>query len=207
MTKADKDEMMSMNSRMKTFMSIYIILMLFVGNRLLSQEVLDKTSIRTAIGIGINEGLKETGNGLLYSVGWQKRYGAKSKLRMNPNLMIGSFSPKLISDVRDQYYRITTLDMNAHYDIVRVDAFSIVASVGGGINYSRGLLGTGGMTYHDRSGYFNTIYFVGNASLGFRIAPKAKKVAYVIRPINLQVGNKGFVLGYFSFGLDFKLQR
>ncbi len=196
-----------MNSLMKNFLGIYIILLMFAGNKLLAQEVIEKTSLSTAIGIGINEGLKETGNGLLYSVGWQKSYGAKSKLRMNPNLMIGSFSPKLISDVRDQYYRITTLDVNAHYDIVRVDAFSIVASVGGGINYSRGLLGTGGMTYHDRSVYFNTIYLVGNASLGFRIAPKTKKVAYVIRPINLQVGNKGFVLGYFSFGLDFKLKQ
>ena len=41
-----------------------------------------KGSIRTGIGVGYNEGLRENGIGLVYAIGWQKSYGQKNKFRM-----------------------------------------------------------------------------------------------------------------------------
>ena len=54
------------------------------GNNIYSQEIeFRRSSIRAGIGIGINEGQKEIGNGLVYSIGWQKSFGEKIRLETN----------------------------------------------------------------------------------------------------------------------------
>jgi len=192
-------------------MLIGLFILLFLGNNIYSQEIeFRKSSIKTSVGIGINEGQRETGIGLVYSVGWQKSYGKKSRLRLNPNMMFGSFRTYVIpTDTRDQLYKITSLGINIHYDLIKYKAISIVTTGGGFINYSRGLLGTGGWpeANNNSSEYFHSLYFGGNASIGLRIDPKKSKVAYEIRPINIHFGNKGFMLGYLMFGIDFKLKK
>ncbi len=106
--------------------------MLLVGNKIYSQEKkFERSSIRTGIGIGINDGHQETGLGLIYSLGWQKSYGEKNKFRLNPNMIIGGFKPIMITDTRDQFYRITSLGLNVHYDLVKYKAVSIVTTGGG----------------------------------------------------------------------------
>ena len=184
-----------------------IILLVTINNTAYSQ--FKNTSIRTGIGLGVNGGKREIGVGLIYSIGWQKSIGVKSKLRINPNMMLGGFSPIAITDTRDQFYRITSLGLNIHYDLIRYKAVSIVTTGGGFINYSRGLLGTGGWpnANNNRSEYFNSIYFGGNGSIGLRVDRKVSKLAYEFRPINIQLGNNGFILGYLMFGIDFKLKK
>ncbi len=198
-----------MSIQMKIFVcSLFIFLM--IGNKGNTQEIeFKRSSIKTGIAIGINEGKRETGNGILYSIGWQKSIGEKKRARINPNLMIGGFSPVLITDTRDQFYRITSLGLNIHYDLIKYNAISIVTTAGGFINYSRGLLGTGGRpsANNNKSEYFNSLYFGGNASIGLRIDQKNSKLAYEIRPINIQAGNKEFILVYFMFGIDVKLKK
>ncbi len=188
-----------------------LIFLLFTGNRIYSQEIeFKKSSIRTGIGIGINEGHRETGIGMVYSVGWQKNYGKKSRIRLNPNIMFGSFRTYAIpTDTRDQLYKLTSLGINIHYDLIKYKAVSIVTTGGGFINYSRGLLGTGGWpeANNNRSEYFHSLYFGGNASIGIRIDSKKNRLAYEIRPVNIHFGNKGFMLGYLMFGIDFKLKK
>jgi len=179
-------------------------------NPLYSQETdFKKTSVKIGIGIGINEGLREMGMGLVYSVGWQKSVGEKNKVRINPNLTFGGFLPLAITDTRDQFYRMTTLGFNIHYDLIRYKAASIVTTAGGFMNYSRGLLGTGGWpsANNNQSDYFYSLYFGGNASVGLRIAPEKSKIAFELRPINIQVGNKRFMLYSFMFGVDFRLKK
>ena len=191
-------------------MLIVLFILLMAGNNIYSQEIeFRKSSIKTGIGIGINEGQKEIGNGLVYSIGWQKSFGEKNKVRINPNMTFGGFLPIAITDTRDQYYRITSLGINIHYDLIKYKAVSIVTTGGGFINYSRGLLGTGGWpeANNNSSEYFYSLYFGGNASIGLRIDPKKSKLAYEIRPINIHFGNKGFMLGYLMFGIDFKLKK
>ena len=187
-----------------------LLISLITGNNVYSQEIeFKKSSIRTGIGIGINEGKREIGNGLIYSIGWQRSFGEKNKLRINPNMTFGGFLPIGITDTRDQFYRITTLGLNIHYDLIKYKAVSIVTTVGGFMNYSRGILGTGGWpeANNNSSEYFYSLYFGGNASIGLRIDPKNSKLAYEIRPINIHLGNKGFMLGYLMFGIDFKLKK
>jgi hypothetical protein len=202
-------KLVKFNSQIKLLLSSLTVLLL-TGNNIYSQEFeFKKSSIRTGIGIGINEGQREIGNGLIYSIGWQKSYGKKSKIRLNPNMIFGGFLPIGITDTRDQFYRITSLGLNIHYDLIQYKAVSIVTIGGGFINYSRGLLGTGGLpeANNNSSEYFYSLYVGGNASIGLRIDPKKSKLAYEIRPINIHFGNKGFMLGYLMFGIDFKLKK
>lgn len=168
-----------------------------------------RTSIRTGIGLGFNHGKQETGTGFVYSMGWQKSFGAKDRFRFNPNLIVGDFFSWPISDTRDQYYRLTSLGLNLHYDLIRYKSISIVTTIGGFINYSRGLSGTGGWpeSNNNSSEYFHSLYFVGNISAGIRMAPKKSRFAYELRPINVQLGNDYFELVYFMFGIDIKLKK
>ena len=194
---------------MKPILLLSLTLFIWPATKLYSQELeFTRNSIRTGIGIGYNEGKRETGIGLIYSIGLQKSYGNQNRLRLNPNLIIGGFLP-LMTDTRDQFYRITSLGMNLHYDALKLKSFSLVTSGGVLMNYSRGLLGTGG--YHQEnivnSEYFNTFYMGGSASIGVRMNPPTSKLAFELRPLNLQFGNNGFVLGYMMLGIDFKIKK
>lgn len=194
----------------KYLLTLNILFILIMGNNLYSQDIdFKRTSIRTGIGLGINEGRDETGMGLLYSIGIQKSYGNKGRLRVNPNLLFGGFFPFAITDTRDQFYRITSLGLNIHYDLLKYNSASIVTTIGGFANFTRGLLGTGGWpeAHNNNSEYLYTLYFGGNASIGLRINPKNSKLAYEIRPLNIQFGNKYFLLAYYMFGIDFKLEN
>ena len=193
-----------------TLLLTSLITVIITDNNVYSQEIeYKKSSIRTGIGIGINEGRREIGNGLVYTIGWQKSVGEKNKLRINPNMIFGGFLPIAVTDTRDQFYRISSLGLNIHYDLIKYKTISIVTTCGGFINYSRGLLGTGGWpeANNNNSEYFYSLYFGGNASIGLRIDPKHSKLAYEIRPINIHLGNKGFILDYLMFGIDFKLRK
>lgn len=124
-------------------------------------------------------------------------------------MTFGGFLPIAITDTRDQFYRITSLELNIHYDLIKYKNISIVTSGGGFINYSRGLLGTGGSPEenNNNSEYFYSLYFGGSASLGLRITPPNSKLAYEIRPVNIHLGYKEFILGYLMFGIDFKFKK
>ncbi len=185
-----------------------LYILLFTNINIFAQEIeYKKGSIRTGIGVGINEGDREIGDGFVYSVGWQKSYGKKNKLRINPYVAFGGFFPFAITDTRDQFYKISNLGLYVHYDLIRYKAVSIVTTGGCFINFSRGLLGTGGWPDENNVGseYFFAFYYGGNGSIGLRINPPKSKLAYEIRPLNMHFGNNGFILAYFMIGLDFKL--
>ena len=190
------------------YLSLFFFLIISIQSNAQETEF-KRTSIRTGIGIGFNEGKKETGMGLIYSIGWQKSFGNKNKLRLNPNMIIGGFLPIGITDTRHQFYRITSFGMNVHYDLIKYKSISIITTGGCFLNYSRGLLGTGGLpeANNNSSEYFNSLYFGGNVSLGFRINPKNSRLAYEFRPINVQLGNDYFMLNYLMFGVDIKLKK
>ena len=165
-----------------------------------------RTFIKTGFGLAVSEGKQESGVGTVFSIGWQKSLGQKNKLRLNPNMVIGGFIP-LMTDVRDQYYRITSVGLNLHYDLVKYRAVSLVATGGAFINYSRGLLATGGDPGTDDSDYFYRLYYGGLVSAAIRIDPPKSRLAYEIRPITLQQGDRSFLLFYPMINLDFKLGR
>jgi hypothetical protein len=190
---------------------ITLTILLIVLRCTMAQDTLfSRRSIRAGIGVGINAGSVENGFGLLYEIGFQKSYGKKQRVRLNPDLILGGFSNMGITDVREQHYRITSLGFNCNVDILKYKAISLLGGAGIFFNYSRGLLGTGGRNSSGQgsnsSEYFNKVYAVGSLSGGIRINPRKSAVALELRPFNIQFGTDYFILGYFMLGLDFKIR-
>jgi hypothetical protein len=112
------------------------ILILTIFTAKAQENKFTRSSIKTRIGIGFNDSEEESGFGLVYSIGYQKSFGKKERLRINPNLLIGEFSSYTITDTRDQFYRITSLGMNINYDLLRYKSVSLIITTGGFLNYS-----------------------------------------------------------------------
>ena len=187
--------------------NLLIVILLFSLKINAQDNEFTRSSIKTGIGVGINDGIEESGLGFVYSVGYQKSFGKKEKFRINPNLLYGGFNSNGITDTRQQFFRITSLGMNVNYDLIKYKSVSLLITTGGFLNYSRGLFGTGGENEIRNSRYFNQLYFGGTVGIGIRINSTESRFAYEIKPLNLQIGNKGFVLGYLMFGLDIKIKK
>jgi hypothetical protein len=167
-----------------------------------------KNSLRIGLGIGINEGMRETGMGALVSIGFQKSI-ANDRIRINPNYMSGGFMPLAITDTRDQYYRISSLGINGSLDAIKTGSFSLFVSVGPHINFTRGLLGTGGWPEagNTSSDYIFKLYFAGTAACGIRINKPASRFAFEYLPFNISYGTDNFMLLYQKVSLDIKLKN
>lgn len=197
-------------STIKRLLKFSVVIFLFCGETGFSQDIhFKRTSIKTGVGVGINDTETERGIGPVFSLGWQKSYLENERLRLNPNILFGSFRTYAIpTDSRDQHYKTSALGFNVHYDLIKKNTTSLVTTGGVFVNYSRGLLGTGGLSEGNNSSeYFYSLYFGGYASIAIRINSKNKKVAYELRPLNIHFGNEGFILGYLFFGIDFKLRE
>lgn len=166
-------------------------------------------AIQAAAGIGIQEGMEEGGLGVVFALGYQKSLGASARWRLNPQLVNGEFSKQSFTDSRDQFFRTTSAGVAVHYDVVRYRAVSLLVSGGTYVTYSRGLLGTGGELQppNESSRYFRQLYMGGSGGFGLRISPATSRLAYEFRPLTLQVGSKGFALGYATLGLEVKLGK
>ncbi len=186
----------------------FIILIGLVGTGAFAQqETMHRQSLKTGLALGFNSGYRETGTGLMYTFGWQKSFGKKNKFRINPNIMIGGFMPFGMTDVPKQYFRMTNLNFDLHYDLIRYKPLSLVTTLGVFTNFSRGLIEAGGPPdSHQSSRYFYSFYFGGLSSIGLRIAPKRSKLAFELRPINIQMGTRYFETIFFMFNIDFKLK-
>jgi hypothetical protein len=185
---------------------LFIILVLItINSELFSQEYSDK-SMKVGLGFGINEGMKETGMGVLVSFGYQKTL-ANNRIRINPNYMSGGFFPFAITDTRDQYYRISSLGINCYWDAIKYKPFAIFIGAGGHFNFTRGLIGTGGWPEEGNtsSDYLFKLYFVGSLSTGIRINQPDSRLAYEFVPITICLGNDNFLLEYVKIGIDIKL--
>jgi hypothetical protein len=165
-------------------------------------------SFKVAAGLGFNEGPKEMGMGPMLILGYQKSFW-KDRCRLSPHIIATGFFPFGVTDTRDQYYRITLLGVNGYLDFIKKDFASLFIGGGGFVNYTRGLLGTGGFPEagNNQSDYYFKIYYGGYAGAGLRITPKNSRVAYELTPVNVYFGNDYFVLGFFKFGVDIKLKE
>jgi hypothetical protein len=186
--------------------SLFLILILSFCHLGFSQEF-TRHSLKTGVGLGINEGQYELGIGGVVLLGYQNSFW-KDRLRISPNIVSGNFMALGISDVRDQYYRVTSLNLIGYLDVIKYKAFSILIGAGGSLNFSRGLLGTGGdwEVSHSESEYFLRFYNAGYLGIGIRINPRRSRVAYEISPINVHFGKEYFFTEYFKFGIDIKFK-
>lgn len=165
-----------------------------------------KNSLNFGVGLGINEGDREIGAGPLYVLGYQRDFW-NGRARFNPYLMVGGFSSIGALDVRDQYYRLSTLGVKGNFDVLKYKAFSFTLGLGTFLNYSRGLLGTGGddPVYQSDSQYFFKLYYGGSLSAGFRLNPPKSRLAYELIPVNVYLGSDEFILGFLKVGVSVKL--
>lgn len=190
------------------YQSLLILLIFYFTNNIYSQDStsISQKSIKTAVGIGFNTGEEAGGIGVLTSIGYQKSYGKQNRIRVSPNLIAGTFTSLFGGDS----YSIASLELNLHYDLLKYKSFSLIGSSGVFATYSDGTIRREGiitdddLLFNDRESFSE---FSGGIqlSLGFRIAPEKWKTAIEIKPLNFQFGLNSYILGYLSFGIDFKL--
>lgn len=169
-------------------------------------QISTRGELKMGIGIAIDEGDRETGVGGIVILGYQKSF-LKNRLRIGPMVRVGNFIPLGITDTRDQYFRSSTLDLSSDFDIIKYKAVSLFAGAGGFINYSRGLLGTGGWPSERNNGsdYFFKLYAGGKLKGGLRINPEKRKFTIEFVPFNVFFGNDYFLLGSINFLVGIKL--
>lgn len=165
-------------------------------------------SFKVAAGLGFNEGIKEMGMGPLLTFGYQKSLW-KDRFRLNPHIIATGFFPFGVTDTRDQYYRITLIGVNGYLDFIKKDFASLFIGSGCFVNYTRGLLGTGGFPEagNNQSDYYFKLYYGGYVGAGLRITPRNRRVNYELTPVNVYFGNDRFILGFIKFGVDIKLKE
>jgi opacity protein-like surface antigen len=191
--------------------NIKLIVILIVLIRLLSlksyaqENQFSANAIKAGLGIGIHEGKREDGIGVMMSLGYLKTL-KNTRVRINPDFMTGTFSSRLMLHTRDQHYKLTSLGLNGYYDTLRYKGISLFVGTGLSLNYSRGLLGTGGgkNNSNTRSDYFYTLYYAANAHAGLRINPQNKRTACTFSPFNIQMGNNQHFLGMWKLDIEIK---
>jgi hypothetical protein len=185
----------------------FVSLMIFIFFSAAGQEKkFSKSSLKYGFGVGVSDGYRATGSGGVLSVGYQYDLW-KDKLRLNPNLTIGSFNSRLVQDVGDQWFNSISLETILYFDLISFKAFSLTIGAGGLVNNMRGLLGTGEFpSLNNNLDYFNHWHFGGFFGGGFRIAPQNSRIAFELMPLNFHVGPDYFMEGYAKIGLDVKLK-
>lgn len=190
----------------KLFMTLISILFLLSFSSAFGQPF-SKNSIKMGVGIGgsfapmnYNEGF-----GFTYSFGYQREL-KNSRIRLNPNFSIGHYSSRFTTDVPDLYFNSITIETIVFYDLIKLNAFSLVIGGGGLINNTRGLEGTGGFSQSNQtSQYINDFHWGGYLGGGFRINPPNKRIAINIMPFNFHIGNNDFAEVYAKLEMDVKL--
>lgn len=185
----------------------FFIPFVFINLAIGQENLFSKHSIKTGIGVGIDEGEKVTGIGFVYTIGYQRNFGKKEKLRISPILTSGSFNSNYVDDARDSFYQITNFGLLANYDLIKYKSVSLFLVAGGFVNYTRGMIGTGGENNIISSEYFNAFNYGGTTSFGIRINPLKSRISYEIKPMTISFGNKEYLFGYMMFGIDYKLKK
>jgi hypothetical protein len=188
--------------------AIFLLIIITWNTPLLAQEATYSThSITVGAGIAGHELNNISGNGLVYSLGYQKKLLKSQRLAINPVLTSGNLLSILNLDASEQYYRLTSAQFRTCFDLVRDRNFSIFVGTGPYVTYIRGLEGTGGygaglMT----SEYFHNVRIGGLVSAGFKVDNPNKRIGYELSPINLQMTNY-YYFYHWSFILSIKFDK
>ncbi len=162
-------------------------------------------SLKFRSGIGISMGDRNDGLGIAYSAGFQKEIW-NGRFRINPNLSFGQYSSKFVMDARDEYFNSINLETILFYDLLKGKRSSLVIGIGGLVNNTRGLLGTGGdFDGPQSSEYISNYSIAGYIGGGLRFDSPDKRVAFEIIPFNFHIGTNDFLESHIKIGLEIKL--
>jgi hypothetical protein len=165
-----------------------------------------KSALVYKAGLGIFDGGNNSGVGGTIVLGYQRDL-LKERLRLNPNLTLGYFNSKFVTDVRDQWFNSISLETNLYFDLIKIQAFSLTLGAGGVINNTKGIYGSGGdgPNSNNNSEYFSDWYYGFYLGGGLRINPKKSKLAFELMPLNFHIGPDYYLEAYASIGLAVKL--
>jgi hypothetical protein len=179
-------------------------LLLLVSISINSQNV--NRSLKIGAGLGISENDNCKGIGTLYSLGYQRDIW-KDRLRFNPNLSLGFYSPAFIINIPEQYFNSINLNANLNFDVFRVGRFSFLVYAGTEVGIIQGYVGVGRMSESEENGsyYLRDFHIGGNYGGGFRINSKSKRTAINVLPLNFRIGYLNFMEAYLKLELDVKI--
>jgi len=115
------------------------------------------------------------------------------RLRFHPSLTYARF----LNDPFANYgYQSNMLGLKADwdYDMIRINSFSIVTSIGGFV---------GNIFTSNTNNFYTGVSFPA----GFRIAPRERKIAYVLRLLQLQTGTSDYFSGGSQIGIEMNLNK
>jgi len=185
---------------------------MLLPNDIHSQESIFKNSaITTGIGFGNHSSSfpHMEGRGLVFSIGWQRGFGEKNKIRINPNLIYSEYRRATATDTPSRFYNTSSIGLDFQYDVIRYRFVSLMVVTGVFYNYSRGIytcFKTMEGTYIPTREIYS-LNFGGDASLGLRVEPKNWGVGFEIKPITLRIGSSEYLMAYLMLGVDVKLRR
>ena len=188
-----------------------LILLFFLSSLTLWSQENEFSNKTYNIGFGI--GANEIGIGRVYQFGIQKTSKINSKFRYGFTGQFVSVTNIFVTDVKNQMEHTTSLDYRLAYDLVKYKSISLFLQTAPFINYTRGLIGTGGEFSTGKNGFYRKIVGGGLAGLGIRIDNPKKSYAIEINPLTIHYGyaysgkdlvNHEYYLGYFQINVNFK---
>ncbi len=191
---------------------IHLLILLFSLSSLTFWSQKDEFSNKT-YNIGFGIGANEIGIGRIYQFGIQKTSKTNTKFRYGFMWQFASINNIFVTDVKDQMEHTTSLDYRLAYDLVKYKSISLFLQTAPFVNYTRGLIGTGGEYSTGNNGFYRKIVGGGLAGLGVRIDNPKKSFAIEINPLTIHYGyaysgrdpvNHDYYLGYFQINISFK---
>lgn len=199
---------------MKKVLFVFLVLGLFINES--HSQKLSKSSLSYGLGIGYSgSGNNDYGGvGLSLLIGY-KRDIWKDRLRLNPNLTVGSYKNGKDDKTRDKYFNVANLNLSLEYDFLRYKAFSLNIETGGLVGFANGLKGVGvetefgDATYtdimHTESEFIENFNYGAIVGFGLMISPLNSKYAIKISPVNLHFGNEDLTELHSFISIDIKL--
>ncbi|MCF8381702.1 MAG: hypothetical protein K9H49_19160 [Bacteroidales bacterium] len=170
-----------------------------------SQSTERTNALLFGAGIGISDGDKLMGGGPVISLAYLRGFNY-NRLSFNPELSIGFFGARFVTDVPDMYFNSINIDFDFNFDLLRFRGLSLTLVAGPALNQKKGLIGTGGYPPgNEYSEYFRSSDLTFKFGGGIKIMPAGQKIIVEILPMNFRVGNDYFMEGFAMLYLGYRL--
>ena len=130
---------------MKRKINLLILILFIISNNFNAQEF-SIHSLKIGAGYGVSHGKKNSGFGIFHSFGYQKNIW-KNRFRLNPNFSFGTYSTKLFTCVKDEYFNSINFEINLFFDFIKTENYSLFIGNGSFLNHSKGLIGKKGVLW------------------------------------------------------------
>lgn len=196
-----------------------IVLVLLFTSQVFKTQAQDYQDNSNAITTGALLGYMQcetyylSGFGSGFNVGYQASFW-KNRVRFNPNFSSMGFRTLWITDIPEQFFRNSALNLDLQLTIIRYKPISLF--IGSGIlgSYTRGIIGTGGMDEtRTRSETFDFLRVGMPLNVGLRWAPLKSRFALQITPIDANIGlakdlkSSDYVIGGVSARLEIHAKK